>query len=268
MNRRIFVFLAVALLGLASAIETRLAVFAFLLVVIALAAQTRLEHPRKRVVFIALSVGLAGTAVGLYRFILHEALPGIIEAHGRASGGRAVSFLREISFAQDAMRRYAFIDPDRDGIGSAGSLAELSGAPSSRVPSGLKEPPLAPRYAPRLPSREGPLTEESGYLYLVCLPNSDGTFSALSGPRVDDESAERRFIAYAWPADDKQATWTSYFIDEHENIGESPNLVEGRPRLLGSGRPPGCDDALGPEGAARYTPWRGKKPRADLPGDR
>jgi hypothetical protein len=142
MNRRIVVFLAVALLGLASAIETRLAVFAFLLVVIALAAQTRLEHPRKRVVFIALSVGLAGTAVGLYRFILHEALPGIIEAHGRASGGRAVSFLREISFAQDAMRRYAFIDPDRDGIGSAGSLAELTGASSSRVPSGLKEPPL------------------------------------------------------------------------------------------------------------------------------
>ncbi|HSC89168.1 MAG TPA: hypothetical protein VLC09_17925, partial [Polyangiaceae bacterium] len=238
MKRSLPWFVIACALGLASAFETRLAVFALLVLVIALAALTRLQHPRKSWLLGALCLSLLACSFGLYRFILREALPGIIEAHGRASGGRAVSFLRELSTAQDAMRRMASIDPDADHIGSAASLAELAGAPSRRLPKGLDTPPLALRYAPRTSTANGPVSEESGYYYLMCLPLAGGGLGGRGTEQVDDELAERRFVAYAWPVDAKQPSWTAYFIDEHENILESDNREQDRPRLVGREHPP------------------------------
>lgn len=267
MNLKLFLFFFVAAVGAASVWDPRLSVFAFLLSVIALAAQTRLVHPKRRWVLISLCVGTACSFVGLYRFILNDALPGIIEARARASSGRAVSFLREILFAQDAMRRHAMIDPDGDGIGSAALLEELTGKRPARDQSALPMPPLAPRFAPRLESRSGPVTEEDGYYYLVCLPTPGGGWTTRVGETVDEELAERRWVAYAWPSRADLPHETAYFIDEHELILESENKAGGELRLVGVGKSPDCDDALREPSRAEYRPWRDKKPRPELPGD-
>lgn len=261
-------FWAVALFGVASAIETRLSVFAFLLLVIALAALTRLSHPSKQKLRWALGVSLLFTSIGLCRFILGEAMPGIIEAHGRASSQRAVSFLREILFAQDAMRRLAPLDVDGDRIGSAGLLGDLTTRASSRATSSLPSPPLAPRYAPRVGTRSGPAVLESGYLFLVCLPRAGGGWTASPSEPIDEEAAERLWIAYAWPSDAHLPHETAYFIDEHENILETLNRAGAGLRLVGSPASPSCDDALSAAHRKEYKPWRGKKPRSGLPGDR
>src|SRR5690606_25913996 len=103
-------------IGLVSIWETRAAVFAILLLVIALASLFRFEHPHKEKIKLLLIVSLVVATAGMGRFVWQEALPGIAEARGRASGKKAVSLLREILFAQDALRRLAMIDPDGDGI--------------------------------------------------------------------------------------------------------------------------------------------------------
>ena len=184
MNRPLIAFLALAALGVAAAFETRLSIFTFLLLIIGFAALTRFEHPKKKLVAIALSLGMLGTSVGLFRFILQEALPGIIEARGRASSSKAVSLLREVLFAQDAARRYAMIDPDGDGVGSAGLLGELTAAAGVRgTQKLLSTPPLASRYRPTTPTRSGPAMEADGYLFLICLPKATNAIKISSNTK-------------------------------------------------------------------------------------
>jgi hypothetical protein len=209
------------------------------------------------------------------RFVFKEALPGIAEARGRASGKKTVSLLREVSFAQDAMRRYAEIDPDGDKIGSAGLLSELTGASKARGERILSYPPLAQRYAPRTGTRSGPATEQDGHLLLICLPGLDGSWVTRPGQAIDDEHAERRWVAYAWPAQAGLGHSAAYFIDEHERILTSENLQGSSPaagespklRLVGGLQAPRCEDALSTETRHLWAPWENKKARDHLPGD-
>ena len=263
-----FLILA-GLLGLLSAFEDRASVFACLLLVIALASLSRFEHGKKRLFVWFLAVSALFTTVGMVRFVFGEALSGIAEARGRATSKKAVSLLREILFAQDAARRYGMIDPDGDGIGSAGRLGELSGTDPARMKSKLSTPPLALRYTPRIATKSGPASEQEGYLLMICLPGAlANTWVTHPSEAVDDELAERRWVAYAWPAQEGLGHEAAYFINEHEEILESDNLSDAGLRLFGSQHSPACDDALQPETRAFWQPWSGKKRREALPGDR
>lgn len=271
MNKKLLPFFATVGLGLSSAYFVKVSVFAFLLLVIAFAALGRLDHKLKGVVLWALVLATISTSVGMARFIWGEALPGIAEERGRASGKRAVSFLREVLFAQDAARRYGMIDPDGDGVGSAGRLGELSGYSGARAGAKLNLPPLDLRYAPRTLTRAGPATEQEGYLIIVCLPGRKTSWVTEPAAEVDDEQAETRWVAYAWPAAPNMEHETAYFIDEHERILESANLLQNVPgaqklRLVGPGDAPECSDALDRTTAGNWKPWAGKKPRSTLPG--
>lgn len=268
MNSHLVLLLVIGALGLFTGIEPRLSVFSGLLLVIGYASISRLEHPRKKMVVWLLAAGTLSTSVGMVRFIWGDALPGIAEARGRATSKKAVSLLREILFAQDALRRHGMIDPDGDGVGSAGLLAELSGAEGARGKVRLKTPPLSPRFAPRTLSAVGPINEQEGYLLLICLPTKEGGWATHHAADIDDEAAERRWIAYAWPSQAGLGHSAAYFINEHEEILESSNLEQDGLRLVGAQAPPPCDDALGENKAAQWRVWNEKTRREALPGEK
>ena len=98
---------------------------------------------------------------------------------------------------------------------------------------------------------------------MVCLPAMAGGFSAQPGVAVDEESAERRFLAYAWPMGSRGPKEV-YAVDQHERILVSPNLNAKELRFVGPFHAPSCDAAVTDES---FSAWRGKAPRATLPGD-
>lgn len=201
--------------------------------------------------------GVALSVVGLVRFVSGEAMRGIVGGGRGAVEQETVSRLRDVLFAQDAMRRAGWIDHDGDGVGSAASLEELCGGPPLRGQPARATPVLHCELAP---SPLGAAARNGPYLYTVCLPTPDGGWSA-SGPPIDEEAAERRFVAFAWPAPGSPFD-QAFFIDEHESI----RVASVSPRRAASGDrfPTTCAGAL----ALDWRPWRAKKPREGLPGDR
>jgi hypothetical protein len=197
---------------------------------------------------------------------------------GIVGGGRSaveqetVSRLRDVLFAQDAMRRAGWIDPDGDGIGSAAWLEELCGGEPLRGQASRDTPVLHCGELVPTPLGLGAAARSGPYLYTLCLPTPDGGWSANGAP-VDEEAAERRFVAFAWPAPASPFD-QAYFIDEHENIrvarlsatasaaapsAATPTAAAASPRF-----PSTCAAALE---RLEWQPWRGKKARPDLPGD-
>ena len=219
----------------------------------------------RRVWLVAIASGVA--AIAVVRFVVLEAMPGIVGGGRMAVEQRAVSRLRDVLFAEDAMRRAAWIDPDHDGVGSAAFLGELCGEPPLRGQPERQTPVLSCSELVATPL--GPAAQAAGYLYTVCLPTAAGGWSAKVGDAVDEERAERAFRAYAWPAPGAPFEH-AFFIDEHENI-LSLDLTE----LFGTGDraevPEAfaltCDSALGAL-RERFRPWRGKRPRSGLPGEK
>lgn len=257
---------------LASTVDSRGAVFALLLNCIALAAlpsrnrTSATAETRPRLELRVLLGALVVNLLSVGRFVVLEAMPGIAEARAREESARAVSRLREILFAEDALRRLAAIDPDGDRIGSAGLLDELSGAAPARGGTlVLEHPPLAERFAPRVSTANGPAFEEGGFLYIVCLPHARGGFTARPSDPIDDEKAERNWLAYAWPRAREGALTSTFFIDQHESIREAK--ASARRAWAGPFEAPPCDAATNPATRDLFSPWRGKVPRTSLPGD-
>jgi hypothetical protein len=211
-------------------------------------------------------LGLAALAsgVGFVRFLIEEAVPGIVAGGNRATEARAISRLREISFAQDGARRLGSRDPDRDGVGSALLLGELTGELGVRGGEPLAAP-LLESYPRLIETALGPACELGGYYFAVCLPRQGGGFTARPGEPVDEEQAERRLIAYAWPTSSAPGLTSAIALDQHENIWLAPAALGKR---LGSAAPPACDDVLAPSTRGDWQPWRDKQPRRTLPGDR
>ena len=209
---------------------------------------------------------LAGAAslIGLVRFLVIEAIPGIVQGGNRFTEQRAISRLREILFAEDSARRLASYDPDTDRIGSALLLGELTA--ELPVRGGVRlQAPLLDGYPKLTDTSIGPAAEIGGYFLIVCLPQRGGGFAAVPASAVDDELAERRFIAYAWPSGTAPGLSSAVALDEHERILIAPSS----PRLrFGFVAPPSCDDAVASATKDAWKPWRDKQPRTTLPGDR
>jgi len=225
-------------------------------------------QPRRQVLSLKVALGVAGlcATVGTFRFLIREAVPGMVEGGTTATEQRVVSRLREILFAEDAWRKNAFYDPDGDRVGSAGLLGELSGELGVR--SGKRvEPSVLEGYPKLVDTRLGPAAEIGGYLVLVCLPKQGGGYTAKPSDAIDDERAERNFYAYAWPAERGQGLTTAYFLDEHERILLADSQEAEPRRLVGVDAPPACDDISAPATARDWRVWRHKKPRLHLPYD-
>lgn len=257
---------ALLLFGGASAVWPLLglpAAFASFIGVLSLPASTA----ARRGVRWAVALAAVGAGVGVVRFVAFEAMPGIVGGGRRAVEQRAVSRLRAVLFAEDAMRRAGWIDPDADGVGSAAFLSELCGGPPLRGQPARALPVLD--CGELVASPLGPAARTGAYLYSVCLPTRDGAWTAQPGPVVDEEKAERHFVAYAWP--EMPAAFDEvFFLDQDENIwvGTLPE----RAAQLGNEPAPvpmdlRCDSALGGQPALGWGVWRGKKPRQQLPGD-
>jgi hypothetical protein len=254
----------VVALALAALVFTKLALPAALFVLLsALAAPELAPTARKRYFVGHVVAGVVAIgAVG--RFLATEAVAGIVQGGTSAAGGRAVSRLREILFVEDAARKNGAWDPDGDGIGSALFLGELTAQDGMRGGARL-DPPLLERYSKTETTSMGPALEMGGFWFAVCLPTRTGELSSDPSSAVDDEHGERRYVAYAWPNGRAPGLERAYFIDERERILSAA----ARPGLrMGSEDAPNCDDALSPPTQADWRPWRGKKARAGLPGDR
>jgi hypothetical protein len=226
-------------------------------------------QPRHQVLRLRLALAVAGVCatVGTFRFLVVEAMPGIVVGGTTATERRVVSRLREILFAQDAWRKNAYYDPDGDRVGSAGLLGELSA--QSGVRGGKRiEPAVLEGYPKLVDTRLGPAADIGGYLVLVCLPKQGGGYSARPGEPIDDEAAERHFYAYAWPAERGQGLTTAYFLDEHERILLADSQEAEHGRLIGVDAPPSCDDVSAPGTQGDWRVWRSKKPRLTLPFDK
>jgi hypothetical protein len=206
--------------------------------------------------------------LGFVRFLVLEAMPGIVQGGTRATEDAAVSRLREILFAEDVLRKSARVDADGDGVGAAARIEELTGRVGLRGGAPLR-PPLLERYPRAIETPTGPAVEVGGYLFLVCVPKAGGGFTARNEDAVDEETAERRFVAYAWPAADRRGLLNAFFLDEHERILFARSAgPEGHRERVGSERAPACSDAISDPNAQAWQVWRNKLPRHALPGDR
>jgi hypothetical protein len=254
----------VAVAGIVSTYFAKLGLFAAVGTFVAWASLPK--RPRSELVreHAWLAVAAATSTIGLCRFLIVEAIPGIVQGGTRFTELRAVSRLRELLFAEDTARRRPVVDPDNDGIGSAALLGELTGELALRG----KAPIAVPRLEgfPKLSDTKlGPASEIGGYYLLVCLPKAGGGFSATPGDSFDDEQAERHFLAYAWPSGTAPGLNNAVMLDEHENI----ELAPAHPGLrFGADTPPSCDDAVAEATHGAWQPWQHKQPRKSLPGDR
>lgn len=242
---------------------TKLALFAAVGTFIAWASLPRATaNELRRERWLLLLAALA-SGTGLLRFLIVEAIPGIVAGGNRFTEQRAISRLREISFAQDTARRIAARDPDHDQIGSALLLGELTAELALRRGRPLSVP-LLESYPKQVQTELGPATEIGGYYLVVCLPKAGGGFTARPEDPIDEELAERRFIAYAWPSGTAPGLENAVALDEHERISLAPAKAGLR---FGATTPPSCDDAAAEATRAAWTVWRHKKPRQTLPGD-
>jgi hypothetical protein len=250
--------------ALASVYFTRLGLFAAVGTFVAWASLPKLPKAQlQRERWLLLAAASLAT-VGLLRFLVLEAIPGIVAGGNRFTEQRVISRLRELLFAEDTARRIAVQDPDHDRVGSAALLGELTGELGLRGGARL-EVPLLEGYPKSVDTGVGPAADIGGYFMIVCLPKLGGGFTARPGDAIDEELAERRFIAYAWPNGSAPGLNNAVALDEHERISLAPSRAGLR---FGFAAPPSCDDAVAPETRAAWTAWRHKQPRQTLPGDR
>jgi len=261
----------VCVLALAALLLPLLALPAAFLTFLAYLSLPPGKSDRRRIWRATLLLASVASGVALVRFVAREALPGMVAGGNEAQERSAIARLREILFAEDLMRTKAYVDPDHDGVGSAGRIDEIEGSSPVRGGRRLQVPPLNPAFGQTERTRIGPALQTEGYLFVVCVPKQGGGFTARTTDALDEQKAERRFIAYAWPAATGRSVGAAYAIDEHERILESENLEPGKPRephYAGPNFPPPCNAVVAPATRADWKPWKGKKPRRRLPGDK
>jgi hypothetical protein len=258
-----------AVLAAISVWEPRLSLVAGFLTLVALVSRAVGSTPagQRGWTWSLIALAFVLSTAGFFRFVMLEAIPGVIAGGRAAAEKHAVAYLRTIVAAQDYMRRSALIDPDHDKVGSAASRAELVGKRALRSGQMVAQYPLYTTAEQWLPGSA--FVSSGAYLYRVCLPDSEGTWfdPALEDPlRVDDERAERDYLVYGWPK-----TWTPgspttvYVSDAYEAIKILDPQVSAASdvRYAGENSPPPCDAITRDP---RFKVWNNKAPREQLPG--
>lgn len=276
---------AIVLLGVLGAAFPMLSIFCMTGGFVLSLTSGKLIPAHKRAWWALSALGAVLVVVGLVRFMRGEAMPGITEAGLRATTKSATYRLRELRIAQDIAREQAVYDPDGDGVGSAGFVDELTRARPFRGQGRIEAPLLRPRYATGLYTKDGAqIAPIDGYLFQVCLPKKGGGLTANPADAIDDERAERVWVAYGWPTSGEMRIQETVFIDAWERIYWAGSPKEGAP-YLGKDQRPACNAALPalkegtpvqlPLDKSTYTardghtwrPFKGKKTaRAALPG--
>lgn len=219
------------------------------------------------------SITLSGllALAGFFRFVMVEAIPGVIAGGRAAAEKHAVAYLRTIVAAQDYMRRGAHIDPDGDGVGSAASLGELAGRVALRMGQAPAQYPLSVSADEWLAGHG--FVASGAYIFRVCLPaaegwvNVDNADTSVDGLTVDDERAEREYLVYGWPRTASPGAPTQLYVaDAYERIWVmDPQDPQQKPAYVGESSPPPCSLLVQDR---RFAPWKGKTARPELPGDR
>jgi hypothetical protein len=187
------------------------------------------------------------------RFVLEQAVPGVIAGGKAAAAKHAISFARTLVTAQDHARSFALFDPDDDGVGSALELPALAGLALTRAGTRITTPPLSLRPEQIKDTARGPALEEAGYLFQLCLPVGNGRFSVTPGPNaVDEEAAERDYILYGWPASNSPGSpIQAVTVDANERILVTP--ADGDRRYYGADNGPDCSASVTDPG---WTEWK------------
>lgn len=254
---------ALAALAVAGAVYPKLSFPAVFFCLVGLVATPKLEGKARRTAIALLVLSVVATAVGLLRFVVEEAIPGVLAGGKAAIEKQAVAYSRTLVSAQDHARTLAYYDPDGDRVGSALSLLELAGL--EPLPSGitLTEPPLALKRADLRETAMGVAVRAAGYLVTICLPEGAEAFSTNPSQR-DTEKAELEYRIYAWPETlGAGSPATSYFIDAAEGILRLDPEEGKEPPFVGTTRPPRCDAIAAHAG---WEKWKNKAPREHLPG--
>ena len=237
-----------------------LAIPAFLFMII-LSTSIPEDHPSRRRELMILGLSLTLCLTGIAKFIISDGMKGIVEAGYRATGKKALTSLREIRIAQDILRKKAYLDYDKDGIGESAHLSELMGLDKARGTIELPFAPLRNNFARLETVGDAQIGYRSGYYLMVCLPTADNGWTAHPSTLPDNEAAEANFRAYAWPAEPFKSTTTVYFINALEEISMFDNEDF---QIVGLDKRPDCMSRESTELA--WAAWRNKKPRSKPAG--
>lgn len=254
---------ALAALAVAGAVYPKLSFPAVFFSLVGLVATPKLPGRKRAAALLLLALSVVASVIGLLRFVLEEAIPGVLAGGKAAIEKQAIAYSRTLVSAEDHARTLAYFDPDEDRVGSALSLRELAGFEA--LPSGapLGQPPLALRREDLRETAVGLAVREAGYLVVICLPDGQGGFTT-DATRRDPERAELEYRIYAWPETlGAGSPKTTYFLDAAESILQLDPAGDTEPPYVGTTRPPGCDAVDAHPG---WKKWKNKAPRTILPG--
>ncbi len=237
-----------------------LAIPSFLFMII-LSTSIPEDHPSRKRELLVLALSLTLCLAGIAKFIISDGMKGIVEAGYRATGKKALTSLREIRIAQDILRKKAYLDHDKDGIGESAHLSELMGLDKARGTIELPFAPLRNNFSRLETIGDAQIGYRSGYYLMVCLPTSETEWTAHPKTLPNDELAEANFRAYAWPAEPFKSTTTVYFINALEEISTFENKDF---QIVGLDQRPDCKSRDNTELA--WSAWRNKKPRSKPAG--
>jgi len=210
------------------------------MIAVLLVSITQQGKPR---MIVAVVGGLLST-VGMARFVIEEAVPGIVQGGQRSAEEKAASRLREILWAERRALELKVRDDDKNGVPEFVPMAVLTDP--NATGGNLILSPVAYRDL-----GQGAFQAE-GYAYRVFLPE-------------DAAGTEKHFIAYAWPMLSGAVGRRAFMLDEVENICETRNVqgysgVEKMPQMFAamesaSFTAPRCERTLD---SGAWKPWKKK----------
>ena len=153
-------------------------------------------------------------------------IPNLTAARVNTNEAAALGTMESIRTAEETYRARGFSDSDRDGKGSYGFLAELSGERARQGRRPLATPLLRKGYV----KNAGHAHERNGYYFRVYLPAEDG--SPVGGNEdperletVDGDLAETVMVFVAWPVARGRTGRRSFFMDTKGNLYASSDAT-------------------------------------------